>query len=376
MKKLLYIPILLIFVACGEKSPLESKKEELNKLKTEHDALKTKISALEKEIAILDTSSANKKAKLVAVSPISSGNFQHFVDVQGTVDSDENIMVQPGMPGVVTRVYVQEGDAVKTGQILAETDNKAIKESIAQLETNLDFAKIAFDKQKRLWDQKIGTEIQFLQSKNQYESLQKSINSVNAQLEMTRIKSPINGVVDEVNIKIGEFATPSMIGSFRVVNTNKIKVTAKIADSYISKIKMGDPVKVKLNDINQTLDGIVNFIGKSVNPMTRTFQVDIRLNSGAADLRPNMLANVSINDQNLSNVVSIPSNYIQKEPSGGTFVMVTEKKGKELMARKKLVSTGISYNDMIVINEGLAITDELITKGFQDVVDGQLITLK
>lgn len=376
MKKLLYIPILLIFVACGEKSPLETKKEELSKLKTEQDALKTKISALEKEIAILDTSSANKKTKLVAVAPIVAGDFQHFLDVQGTVDSDENIMVQPGMPGVVTRVYVQEGDAVKTGQLLAETDNKAIRESIAQLETNLDFAKIAFDKQKRLWDQKIGTEIQFLQSKNQYESLQKSINSVNAQLEMTRIKSPINGVVDEVNVKIGEFATPTIIGSFRVVNTNKIKVTTKIADSYISKIKMGDPVKVRLNDLNQTLEGKVSFIGKSVNSLSRTFQVDIRLNNGGTDLRPNMLANVSINDQNLSNVVSIPSNYIQKEPSGGTFVMVAEKSGKELIARKKLVNTGISYNDMIVINEGLATTDELITKGFQDVVDGQLITLK
>jgi multidrug efflux pump subunit AcrA (membrane-fusion protein) len=179
-----------------------------------------------------------------------------------------------------------------------------------------------------------------------------------------------------LNVKIGEFATPTIIGAFRVVNTNKIKVTTKIADSYISKIKMGDPVKVRLNDLNQTLDGKVSFIGKSVNSLSRTFQVDIRLNSGGEDLRPNMLANVSINDQNLSNVVSIPSNYIQKEPSGGTFVMVAEQSGKELMARKKLVSTGISYIDMIVINEGLATTDELITKGYQDVVDGQLITLK
>jgi membrane fusion protein (multidrug efflux system) len=376
MKKLLYIPILLIFVACSEKSPLETKKAELSTYKAEFDALKTKIEALEKEIAILDTSSTSKKSKLVAVSRVVSGDFRHFLDIQGTVDSDENIMVQPGMPGVVTRVYVQEGDAVKTGQILAETDNKAIRESIAQLETNLEFAKIAFEKQKRLWDQKIGTEIQYLQSKNQYESLQKSISSVNAQLEMSRIKSPINGVVDEVNVKIGEFATPTIIGSFRVVNTNKIKIRAKIADSYISKVRLGAPVDVKLNDLNQTLKGKVSFIGKSVNAMSRTFQVDIRLDNGGTDLRPNMLANVSINDENLSNVVSIPSNYIQKEPSGGTFVMVAEKKGKELFARKKLVTTGISYNDMIVINEGLTVNDELITNGFQDVVDGQLISLK
>ena len=376
MKKLLYLPILLVFVACNQKSPLENKKEELSGYKTEFDALKTKIDALEKEIAVLDTSSSNKKTKLVAVSPVTAGAFQHFLDIQGIVDSDENITVQPGMPGLVTKVFVQEGDVVKTGQVLAETDNKATRESISQLETNLDFAKISFEKQKRLWDQKIGTEIQFLQSKNQYESLQKSINSVNAQLELSRIKSPINGVVDEVNIKIGEFATPTITGSFRVVNTNKIKVTAKVADSYISKIKLGDPVNVRLNDLNQTLQGKVSFIGKSVNAMSRTFQVDIRLNSGAADLRPNMLANVSINDENLADVVSISSNYIQKEPSGGTFVMVAEKSGKELLARKKLVTTGISYNAKIVIVEGLTTSDELITKGFQDVVDGQLITLK
>ena len=376
MKKLLYLPILLVFVACNQKSPLENKKEELSGYKTDFDALKTKIDVLEKEIAVLDTSSSNKKTKLVAVSSVTAGAFQHFLDIQGTVDSDENITVQPGMPGLVTKVFVQEGDAVKTGQVLAETDNKATRESVAQLETNLDFAKISFEKQKRLWDQKIGTEIQFLQSKNQYESLQKSINSVNAQLEMSRIKSPINGVVDEVNIKIGEFATPTITGSFRVVNTNKIKVTAKVADSYIGKIKLGDPVNVRFNDLNQTLQGKVSFIGKSVNAMSRTFQVDIRLNSSAEDLRPNMLANVSINDENLADVVSISSNYIQKEPSGGTFVMVAEKNGKELLARKKLVTTGISYNDKIVIVEGLTTSDELITKGFQDVVDGQLITLK
>jgi membrane fusion protein, multidrug efflux system len=376
MKKLIYLPILLIFVACGQKSPLEAKKEELSKYKTEFGELKTKIEALEKEIAILDTSSVSKKSKLFSITPVLSGPFQHFLDIQGTVDSDENIMVQPGMPGVVTKVYVQEGDMVKTGQVLAEIDNKSIKESIAQLETNLDFAKTAFEKQKRLWNQKIGTEIQYLQSKTQYESLEKSISSVNAQLEMTRIKSPINGVVDEVNIKIGEFATPSFNGSFRVVNNNKIKISTKIADSYISKVKIGDPVNVRLNDLNQTLQGKVSFIGKSVNPLTRTFAVDIRLDNGGADLRPNMLANVSINDQNLENVISVPSNFIQKEPGGGTFVMVAEKKGAEMMARKKLVETGINYNDKIVIVNGLSTSDQLITNGFQDVVDGQLISLK
>jgi multidrug efflux pump subunit AcrA (membrane-fusion protein) len=205
MKNFLSLSLIsFIIFSCSSGSGLEKKKAELAESQAEYDALKIKIADLEKEIARLDTSAEIRKPKLVTLTPVQTGIFNHYIDVQGTIDSEENIAVQPGMPGQVTKVNVHEGDMVKAGQVLAEVDNRVIRESISQLQTNVDFAKTAFEKQQRLWNQKIGTEIQFLQSKTQFESLQKNMITLQAQLDMSRIKSPINGMVDAVNIKVGE----------------------------------------------------------------------------------------------------------------------------------------------------------------------------
>jgi len=375
MKKLLFLPVLFLFLACGSKSELEQKKEELNGYRTEQQDLATKIETLEKEIAVLDTSKHEEKPMLVAVAAVTEGNFNHFIDLQGVVDSDENIAIQPGMPGVVTKVLVKEGDAVSTGQLLAEVDNRAIREGMEQLQTNINFAKTTYEKQERLWKQKIGSEMQYLQAQTQYQSLQSSLATMQAQLDMSRIKSPISGVVDEVNIKIGEYAAPGP-GLFRVVNSNKLKVTCKVADSYISKVKIGAPVSVYLKDINDTIKGNVSFISKSVNTMSRTFLVEIRIPGAGKDIRPNMLATVSINDENQASAISVPSNLIQRDASGQKYMLVSETSGKAMKARKKVVTTGLSYGDRTVIAEGIAATDQLITSGYQEVVDGQTITLK
>ncbi len=376
MKKLLYISITLLVAACSSGNDLEKKKAQLAEYQAQHDELKVKIAELEKEIALLDTAAEVRKPKLVTLTPIVSGEFNHFIDVQGTVDSEENIAIQPGMPGLVTRVTVHEGDMVSAGQILAEVDNKTIRESMSQLQTNLDFAKTAFEKQQRLWNQKIGTEIQFLQSKTQYESLQKSMATLQAQLDMSRIKSPISGVVDAVNVKVGEFAAPGINGAFRVVNFSKMKVKAKVADSYIGKVKAGNPVRIVLSDINDTIQGKISYVSKVVNPMTRTFDIEISLGVTNSDVRPNMLATLNINDENLPGAMSVLSNLVQKDASGNYYMMVAEGAGDKMTAHKKIVSTGISYGDRIVITEGLNGSEKLILSGYQEVVDGQLISLK
>ena len=375
MKKLIYLPVLFLFLACGSKSELDKKKEQLNSLRTEQQDISAQITTLEKEIAVLDTSKHEEKPKLVAVEPVTEGNFNHYIDLQGVVDSDENIAIQPGMPGVVTRVLVQEGDAVSAGQLLAEIDNRTIREGMEQLQTNISFAKTTYEKQERLWKQKIGSEMQYLQAQTQYQSLQRGLATMQAQLDMTRIKSPISGVVDEVNIKVGGYAAPGP-GLFRVVNSNKLKVTCKVADSYISKVKMGAPVSVYLKDIDDTLKGNVSFISKSVNAMTRTFLVEVRVPGAGKDIRPNMLATVSINDENQASAISVPSNLIQRDANGQKYLLVSENSGKALKARKKVVNTGLSYGDRTVVTEGITGNDQLITSGYQEVVDGQTITLK
>ena len=377
MKNFLSLSLITFLVfSCSPGSGLEKKKAQLAEYQAEHDALKIKIADLEKEIARLDTSAEIRKPKLVTLTPVQSGVFNHYIDVQGTVDSEENIAVQPGMPGQVTKVNVHEGDMVKAGQILAEVDNRVIRESISQLQTNVDFAKTAFEKQQRLWNQKIGTEIQYLQSKTQFESLQKNMVTLQAQLDMSRIKSPINGMVDAVNIKIGEYAAPGMLGAFRVVNFGKMKVKAKIADSYIGKVKLGNPVSIYLADIKDTIQGKISFVSKVVNPMTRSFDIEIGLGATSTDVRPNMMASLKINDENIDNAMSVQSNLVQKDPSGSMYVMISEGSAANMKARKKLVKTGISSGARIIVLEGLSGNEQLIEAGYQEVVDGQLISLK
>jgi RND family efflux transporter MFP subunit len=377
MKNFLSLSLItFIIFSCSPGSGLEKKKVQLAEYQAEHDALKIKIADLEKEIARLDTSAEIRKPKLVTLTPVQSGVFNHYIDVQGTVDSEENIAIQPGMPGQVTKVNVHEGDMVKAGQILAEVDNRVIRESISQLQTNVDFAKTAFEKQQRLWNQKIGTEIQFLQSKTQFESLQKNMVTLQAQLDMSRIKSPINGMVDAVNIKVGEYAAPGMLGAFRVVNFGKMKVKAKVADSYIGKVKLGNLVRIYLADINDTIQGKISFVSKVVNPMTRTFDIEIGLGATSTEVRPNMMASLKINDENIDNAMSILSNLVQKDASGSMYVMISEGSAAKMKARKRLVKTGISSGDRIIVLEGLSGNEQLIEAGYQEVVDGQLISLK
>lgn len=376
MKKYLYLLLILGISACKPQSELEKKKDELAAYKAQLEEIKTNIEALEKEIALLDTARQERKPKLVKLQTIVSSEFKHFIDVQGTVDSEENIAVQPGMPGIVTKVNVKVGDKVSVGQVLAETDARALRENVAQLQTNLDLAKTAFEKQERLWNQKIGSEIQYLQAKTQYESLQKSLAAAQAQLDMSRIKSPINGVVDMVNIKVGEYAAPGP-GVFRVVNFDKMKVVMKVADSYIKHIKMGAPVTIYLKDLNDTINGKVSFISNVVNAMNRTFQVEVAIGSlNGKNVRPNMLANVSINDENLPEAITITANLIQRDASGQTYVYLAEGGKDNLVARKQPVTTGLSYGDKVVIASGLHAEDRIITTGHQEVVDGQpIITL-
>ena len=377
MKNFLSLSIIsFIIFSCSSGSGLEKKKAELAENQAQYDALKIKIADLEKEIARLDTSAEIRKPKLVTLTPVQTGIFNHYIDVQGTIDSEENIAVQPGMPGQVTKVNVHEGDMVKAGQVLAEVDNRVIRESISQLQTNVDFAKTAFEKQQRLWNQKIGTEIQYLQSKTQFESLQKNMITLQAQLDMSRIKSPINGMVDAVNIKVGEYAAPGMLGSFRVVNFGKMKVKAKIADSYIGKVKLGNPVRIYLADIKDTIQGKISFVSKVVNPMTRSFDIEIGLGATSTEVRPNMMASLKINDENIENAMSVQSNLVQKDPSGSMYVMISEGRAANMKARKKLVKTGISSGARIIVLEGLSGNEQLIEAGYQEVVDGQLISLK
>jgi RND family efflux transporter MFP subunit len=365
MKNIIYISLITLIVACSS-DELTTKQAELAALKKQESEIKSKISTLEKDIAKLSGKKVTN-AQLVGITKISKSSFSHYIDVQAKVEGDENVTVNSQVPGSVTKINVSAGSTVSKGQVLAEIDNETYMKGLDELKTAREFANTVYLKQKNLWDQKIGTEIQYLQAKNTIESLDKKLATLNQQIEMTKIKSPISGVVDEVFLKMGQMAAPGMPG-IRVVNMNKLKIKADIAESYISKVKTGDEVDILFPDLNQTTKAKLTYVGKVIDAMNRTFNVEISLPVNSS-LHPNMVAVIKIADYTNSSTFVLPANVVQITDEG-TYVFVADNN----IARKRNVTAGKNYKGTIEIMEGLNENDPIITTGFQDIVDGQSIT--
>jgi len=360
--------------ACTE-NPLAEKKKKLAEYKTEVKELTVKIGDLEKEIAKLDTSfHIEQKAKRIEIDTLAPQDFKHYVEVQGTVDAEENVTALPQQPGVVTAIYVKVGDRVTKGQLLGITETTAAMELAVQtLQTQLSLATTAYERQKALWDQKIGSEIQFLQAQTQKEALEKQMAVQKNQLQMTKIIAPVSGTVDEVRLKVGDMAAPSqLMPGIRIINNNKLKVKAKLADSDFGKIKQNDRVEIEFPDINKSITEQVSYVSRTIDARSRTFGLEVNLNNSSNEYAANMVAKLKINDQSFKNVLLVPTNIIQKAEDG-YYVLVAETKNGIKTAVKKTVVPGMEYNGRTVITSGLTAGDQIITFGYSEVVDGQRI---
>lgn len=373
MKNIIVISgVAALLWACGgaASGDLEARKKKLDKYKSQLQELELKIAELEKEIALMDTTgSSGLKTRLVKVDTLKGTKFVHYIDIQGTIDSDENIMVSPEMPGVITAIHVKEGDRVSRGTLLANMDASALSNTLEEVKTSLALATTAYEKQKRLWDQNIGSEIQYLQAKTQKESLENRVKTIEAQIAMTRMKSPIAGTVDAVNVKIGEMANPGMSG-IRVVNLDKVKVKAMVSDNYIANIRKGDDVLIELPDIGKVISSKISFVGQVINQQNRSFAIEVNLDNKEKMLRPNMIAKLKINDQKLEDVLVVSSNLIQRAGKQ-RFIMVAVNENGKYVARKREVTTGSEYDGKTVITSGLSKGDLIIVSGQNEVVDGQ-----
>ncbi|MFZ7124375.1 MAG: efflux RND transporter periplasmic adaptor subunit [Candidatus Pollutiaquabacter aromativorans] len=360
----------IVLYACGSGS---DKHAELEKLKKEQATLKEKITALEAEIAQSDTSKNDEKSKLVAIKEMKPETFKHYIEIQAKVDGDEDVIVSPESMGNITSLQVQAGDRVVKGQLLATIDDRMIRQGVAEAQTQLDLATQVFNRQKNLWDQKIGSEIQFLQAKTNKEALEKRVASLQEQLEMTRIKSPINGTVDQVDIKIGQAVAPGM-PAFRVVNLNALKVTGEVAESFISKVNRGNETIISIPDMGKEINTKLDYAGRAINTLNRTFNVEVRLSPKDGELHPNMVAVMKIVDYSAASTFVVPIAAIQKS-SDGEYVFVAVQEGGRLVAKRKKVSAGMIYNGMIEVREGLAEGDQVVTAGFQSIIEGDPIRL-
>ncbi|MBA9079642.1 MULTISPECIES: efflux RND transporter periplasmic adaptor subunit [Rufibacter] len=375
MKKQILASFLAMAVVTACTNQPQDKETQLASLKKQQAELTSQITKLEGELQ-----KEGKGAKVVAV-PVSAvtvqpETFRHYLEVQGRVDFDQNVMVSAKVPGVLTSVRVKRGDRVSKGQVLATIDAALVDQQIAALRPNLDLARTVFQKQKNLWDQKIGTEIQYLQAKNNVESLERQIATLRETKAQYTITAPISGEVDEVIPNSGESVAPG-VGIIRVVNTSGGKILAEVSEAYASKIKKGDDALVLIPDLNQEIMTTVRVVGSNINPTNRSFTVELGVKpseQGKVQLRPNMVAVVRIQDYIKENALTIPLEVVQKDEQGN-FVYVVEQKGGQKIAAKRTITTGTSYNGKIEVVAGLKANNQVISAGAQNLNEGQAVRL-
>ena len=368
---ILGITVLTFLASCGGGNTLEAKKAKLEKLKISQVEMADQIKALELEIASSnDSTTSTKKMKDVLVTKLEPTTFSHSIDVQGRVEGDENVTVSAKMAGSITKLNVVAGSNVREGQVMAEIENDVLSAQVADLKTNYELAKDMFNKQKSLWEQKVGTEMQYLQAKTNKESLEQKIKQLNETLEMYKIKAPFSGTVDEVSIKLGQTVAPG-IPAIRVVNLNKLKIKADLAESYSSKIKSGDKVNIIFPDIDKTVTSTVSYTSKVINAMTRTFNVEIALPTSDT-YRPNMVAQLGIVDYTKANSLTVPVNTIQNI-DGKNYVYIAGESNGLKVAQKKEIVVGQIYNGVAEVISGLTIGDLVITTGYSNLNDNELI---
>jgi len=389
IQKLTFIAIMLVLASCGAKNNnpgLAEKKKQLEDLKKQQEKIAGDIKSLEETIAKLDTSAAkDEKPKLVTLAPLTPQTFTHYIDLQGKIESEfiSNVTARGG-GGQVKGVYVKKGDAVKKGQLLLKLDDAVLRQTVAAskqqletLKTQLSYAKDIYTRQNNLWKQGIGTEVQLLGAKNNVDNLEKQLKAAEEnvkvqqeQLNTTNVYADIDGVADNVNIRVGEIFNGA--NQITIVNTSSLKATAQIPENYLGRVNVGSKVKVSLPDINKTIDATVTVAGKLIDINTRSFYIEVKIPSDK-DFHPNQLALVKILDYTAKNAMTVPVNAVQSDEKG-KYVMVAVKKDNKLVAHKKAVTIGELYENLIEIKSGLDAGDQIVTEGFQSLYEGQALT--
>ena len=374
MKKIAILTILsFVLFACGNKennqsieSLIETKNiKALNEKKT---ALQAEIAKIEAGLATLDV---KKEEALVTVATIKDTIFNHYLDIQGSVDTKENILIQPEFSGTLISLTVKAGQRVAKGQILARVDDAGMSQQLASAENQYSLAKTTYERQKNLWDKKIGSEIQFLQAQTQMISAQKAVAQIKAQLSKTVIRAPFTGTIDEVFVEKGQVVSPSAQGLMRIVNLANMYVATTVPESYIGKLKMGDLVDVYLTSLGKTYKGKVRQVGNFINPNNRSFGIEVSLPNPDNLLRPNQVAKLKITDYTNKNAIVVPTGVIQKDGSGSNYVyVVQESNGKTGTAKKVIVEIGKSSENVTEIVSGLSANDIIVVEGVNSISNG------
>ena len=365
-------------VACTQETTtmpedLDGRIKMLNTLKKEMKDLEAKIAVVQDSISVLQPEKVNKRPVSVIKPEVSE--FKHYISVQGSLMSDDMVNASSDLGGRVMKLNVKEGQNVRKGQLIANLDMETLDKQRAELLKTLELAEEVYARQERLWNQNIGSELQYLQAKNNKERLEKSLETLDFNKAKSKVYAPISGSVLSLNIKAGEMAGPGM-PIVTLLNVSNIKVSAEVPESYLKAIKKGDKIEVELPALGETRTATINLIGNAINPANRTFKIEASLRNSDKVLKPNLLANVRLNDYTKADAISIPVELVQQEVGGKSYVYAVQEKDKNLTAQKMYVTTGEVQDGNIIINEGLKGDEQLILDGARMVVNDEVVEIK
>ncbi|GGG35656.1 RND transporter [Dokdonia pacifica] len=387
MKNLLSIvTIALVIASCGgdkggtsvesiiETGNIEALKAKKAELSTKAATIATELDQIEKAIAEKDPTA--KKEVLVTTMAVKDTLFNHYVEIQGNVETKQNVLVYPEYQGTLLRVNVKEGQRVSKGQVLGRIDDGGLSSQLAQLETQAALAKTTFERQERLWNQKIGSEIQYLQSKSQYESAENMVNQMKSQLGKTAVRAPFTGVIDEVITEQGTVVAPGM-ALFRIVNLNNMYVSAEVPETYLTTVRKGKDVRVFFPVLNETIEAKIRQAGDYINPSNRSFPIEVAVPNKTGNIKPNLTARLSINDYTVDNAILIPLNVINENAEGEQYVYTAFAKADNntTVAKQQIITTGKSQGDKIEVLSGLKSGDLIIVEGARSVKDNQEVRI-
>jgi len=358
-------------IASGNLEKIRARRTEVV---SQQQQLNNAIKKLDSKIADLDLT---KKLPLVTAVKIEESEFNHYLELQGNVNTKNLLVLYPEYSGVLSKVYVKEGQKVQKGQILAKIDDAGMSQQVAQLQIQSDLAKTTFDRQKRLWDQKIGSEIQYLQAKSSYESQQKAVNQAQSQLAKTIVRAPFSGTIDDVITEQGSVVAPGQSQLMRIVSLDDMYIETDVPENYITNVTKDKNVEIEFPVLGKTINAKVRQTSDFINPANRTFKVEIAVPNKDKSIKPNLTAKLKINDYTNNKALLLPQSIISENAEGQQYVyVITEKKSnKEAIAKKVIIETGKTQGDVIEVLKGINNGDEVINEGARNVKHGQTVKI-
>lgn len=368
---------LLLLAACsGSNSALDEKKAQLSELEKSAEELNGQINILRAEIAALDTAAVNtNNGILVELTTLKPSQFRHFFTINGIVEADKNLAISTEAPGKIEKVLVEEGQNVSAGTVLATLNTQTLQSNLQEIKKNLAFATTVFERQKRLWDQKIGSEFQYLEAKNRKETLEQSQKTIESQIAISTLRAPEDGVVDKIYFKEGEYLAPGM-ALMQLVNLNNLKITSDISEMYLKTVKKGDLVEVSFPVLG--MEKMMLPIKRTANiiePRNRTFQIELEVKNTDKILKPNLVSVLTLMDFQKDSSIVIPSNIISQD-SKGEFIFIAANESGKLVAKKTYIKTAKTSNNETLVSEGLKFGDQIISSGYNQVSNNAAIKLK